>query len=150
MSRSGSRTCLRRVFGVCLLEGPQQGIADEFVEAAPTLQSIAVTPINTSLPTGETEQFTAIGTLSDNNNTRTVKKNREKILHPITRFTVSYAPLIRCDLDPRRRRERGRRGSLCGAADHETSVRPGLLAHQIVIVLKSSVLVTSSTEATVS
>jgi len=31
-----------------------------------TLQSIAVTPVNTSLPTGETEQFTAIGTLSNN------------------------------------------------------------------------------------
>ena len=36
------------------------------VVAAPTLQSIAVTPANTSLTTGETEQFTAIGTLSDN------------------------------------------------------------------------------------
>ena len=36
------------------------------VVPAPTLQSIAVTPVNTSLPTGETEQFTATGTLSDN------------------------------------------------------------------------------------
>ena len=36
------------------------------VVTPPTLQSIAVTPANTSLPTGETEQFTAIGTLSDN------------------------------------------------------------------------------------
>ncbi len=36
------------------------------VVAAPTLQSIAVTPANTSLTTGEAEQFTAIGTLSDN------------------------------------------------------------------------------------
>jgi uncharacterized protein YjdB len=33
---------------------------------AAVLQSIAVTPTNTSLPTGETEQFTATGTLSDN------------------------------------------------------------------------------------
>jgi hypothetical protein len=32
---------------------------------AATLQSIAVTPANTSLPAGETEQFTATGTLSD-------------------------------------------------------------------------------------
>ena len=31
-----------------------------------TLKSIAVTPANTSLPAGETEQFTATGTLSDN------------------------------------------------------------------------------------
>ena len=36
------------------------------VVAAPTLESIAVTPANTSLPAGETEQFTAIGTLSNN------------------------------------------------------------------------------------
>ena len=43
------------------------GDSDEFVVApAPTLQSIAVTPANTSLPTGETEQFTATGTLSNN------------------------------------------------------------------------------------
>jgi uncharacterized protein YjdB len=34
--------------------------------SAATLQSIAVTPANTSLPTGETEQFTATGTFSDN------------------------------------------------------------------------------------
>ena len=47
-------------------EGPEQGIADEFVvAAAPTLQSIAVTPANTSLDTGKTEQFTATGTLSN-------------------------------------------------------------------------------------
>jgi uncharacterized protein YjdB len=49
--------------------GPEQGVSDEFVVApapAPTLQSIAVTPANTSLPTGQTEQFTAIGTLSNN------------------------------------------------------------------------------------
>ncbi len=46
--------------------GPEQGDADEFVvAAAPTLQSIAVTPANTSLATGKTEQFTATGTLSD-------------------------------------------------------------------------------------
>ncbi len=36
------------------------------IVAPPTLQSITVTPANTSLPTGETEQFTAIGTLSNN------------------------------------------------------------------------------------
>ncbi len=50
-------------------EGPEQGVADEFVvapAAAPTLQSIAVTPANTNLPSGETEQFSAIGTLSNN------------------------------------------------------------------------------------
>ena len=33
---------------------------------AAVLKSIAVTPANTSLPTGETEQFTATGTFSDN------------------------------------------------------------------------------------
>src|SRR6185312_1557469 len=33
--------------------------------AAPTLQSIAVTPANPSVPKGLTEQFTATGTLSD-------------------------------------------------------------------------------------
>ncbi len=33
---------------------------------APTLKSITVTPANTDLPVGETEQFTATGTLSDN------------------------------------------------------------------------------------
>src|SRR6202021_461309 len=32
---------------------------------AAVLQSIAVTPVNTSLPAGETEQFTATGTLSN-------------------------------------------------------------------------------------
>ncbi len=36
------------------------------VTAAATLKSIAVTPVNTSLPTGDTEQFTATGTFSDN------------------------------------------------------------------------------------
>ena len=36
------------------------------VTSAPTLKSIAVTPANTSLPAGETEQLTATGTLSDN------------------------------------------------------------------------------------
>ena len=47
--------------------GPEQGVSDEFVvTAASTLQSIAVTPANTTLPTGETEQFTATGTLSNN------------------------------------------------------------------------------------
>ncbi len=35
------------------------------VTAAPTLTSIAVTPANTNLPAGETEQFTATGTFSD-------------------------------------------------------------------------------------
>ena len=33
---------------------------------APVLESIAVTPANTTLPPGQTEQFTAIGTLSNN------------------------------------------------------------------------------------
>ncbi len=48
-------------------EGAFQGVSDQFVvAAAPTLQSITVTPANTSLPTGETEQFTATGTLSNN------------------------------------------------------------------------------------
>jgi len=43
------------------------GYSDEFVVApAPTLQSIAVTPANTSLPVGKTEQFTATGNLSNN------------------------------------------------------------------------------------
>ena len=49
-------------------EGPEQGVSDQFVvapAAAPTLQSIAVTPANTSLATGKTEQFTATGTLSN-------------------------------------------------------------------------------------
>jgi hypothetical protein len=36
------------------------------VTAARTLKSIAVTPANPSLPKGETQQFTAIGTYSDN------------------------------------------------------------------------------------
>ena len=44
--------------------GPEQGLADEFVVAA--LQSITVTPANTSLATGNTEQFTATGNLSNN------------------------------------------------------------------------------------
>ncbi len=49
-------------------EGPEQGIADEFVvaaAAAPTLTSITVTPANTNLATGKTEQFTATGNLSN-------------------------------------------------------------------------------------
>jgi len=47
--------------------GPEQGVSDQFVvAAAPTLQSIAVTPANTSLPVGKTEQFTATGNLSNN------------------------------------------------------------------------------------
>jgi hypothetical protein len=33
--------------------------------ATPTLQSVAVTPANTSLSAGETEPFTATGTLSN-------------------------------------------------------------------------------------
>ncbi len=46
--------------------GPEQGTAAEFVVApAPTLQSISVTPANTSLATGKTEQFTATGNLSN-------------------------------------------------------------------------------------
>ena len=47
--------------------GPFQGDSGTNLSwhAAPTLQSIAVTPANTSLPTGETEQFTATGTLSN-------------------------------------------------------------------------------------
>jgi plastocyanin len=36
------------------------------VNAAPTLTSIAVTPANPRIPNGETEQFTATGTFSDN------------------------------------------------------------------------------------
>ncbi len=48
-------------------QGPFSDAGHEFVvKPAPTLQSIAVTPANTNLPAGETEQFTATGTLSDN------------------------------------------------------------------------------------
>ncbi len=39
--------------------------ADQTVVATPSLQSITVTPANPSVPDGETEQFTAIGTYSD-------------------------------------------------------------------------------------
>jgi trimeric autotransporter adhesin len=47
--------------------GPQSGASDEFiVTSAASLQSIAVTPGNVSLPTGATTQFTATGTYSDN------------------------------------------------------------------------------------
>jgi uncharacterized protein YjdB len=47
-------------------QGPFSDAGHIFVvKAAPTLQSIAVTPANTNLPVGETEQFTATGTLSD-------------------------------------------------------------------------------------
>ena len=45
---------------------PSIGSTDLTVVSTPTLESIALTPDNTSLPAGQTEQFTAIGTLSDN------------------------------------------------------------------------------------
>ena len=45
-------------------QGPFSDAGHEFVvTAAATLQSIAVTPANTSLAVGQTEQFTATGTL---------------------------------------------------------------------------------------
>jgi hypothetical protein len=47
-------------------EGPFSDAGHDFVvTAAATLTSIAVTPANTSLPAGDTEQFTATGTLSN-------------------------------------------------------------------------------------
>jgi uncharacterized protein YjdB len=47
-------------------QGPFSDAGHQFVVAqAATLTSIAVTPANTSLPAGETEQFTATGTLSN-------------------------------------------------------------------------------------
>ena len=48
-------------------QGPFSDAGHQFVVTpALTLESIAVTPANTSLPTGKTEQFTATGTLSNN------------------------------------------------------------------------------------
>jgi trimeric autotransporter adhesin len=45
--------------------GPFEGVSDQLVVTPPTLQSIAVTPVNTTLASGTTEQFTATGTLSN-------------------------------------------------------------------------------------
>jgi trimeric autotransporter adhesin len=54
--------------GTSTISATLGGITDSTVltVTAAVLQSIAVTPANTSLPAGETEQFTATGTFSDN------------------------------------------------------------------------------------
>ncbi len=45
--------------------GSSANIDGGYTESIPVLQSIAVTPANPSIPKGETEQFTATGTYSD-------------------------------------------------------------------------------------
>ena len=62
------------------------------VVPAPTLESIAVTPANTSLPSGETEQFTAIGTLS-NNTTENLTSQVTWASSDITWATINAAGL---------------------------------------------------------
>ncbi len=65
ISKSGLATALAT--GTSKISASFDGITGSTVltVSAAVLQSIAVTPVNTSLPVGETEQFTATGTLSD-------------------------------------------------------------------------------------
>ncbi len=54
--------------GPCMISATLNGVTGSTVltVSAPVLQSIAVSPANPSVPKGETEQFTATGTYSDN------------------------------------------------------------------------------------
>ena len=61
---------------------------------AAALQSIAVTPASTSLPAGETEQFTATGTYSDNS-TRNLSNQVTWASSDITWATISSAGLAK-------------------------------------------------------